>query len=162
MTKKKSGNPPGQIPIRTSVVCAYIFKREANKAKFLILKRKCQYMYGLWQQVAGKIEQGETAIQAILREIKEETGLVPKTFYSADIVESFYEDTHDCIHMVPVFVAVVDTKSKVVLSDEHNHYKWVSAAQAKKMVSFYQQKTSIGIVEKEFARKKPPEQLRIK
>jgi dihydroneopterin triphosphate diphosphatase len=161
MIDMKSPNQPGKIPIRTRVVCAYIFKKETGKTKFLILKRNSRYMYGLWQQVAGRIEKGETAVQAILREIKEETGLTPKAFYSADMVESFYDDKHNCIHIIPVFVAVIDSKAKVVLSDEHSQFKWVSANQAKKLVSFLQQKTSIGIIEKEFARKKPPGELRI-
>ena len=40
--------------------------------------------------VSGGIEQGETATAAALREIREETGLSPSTFYLADAVETFY------------------------------------------------------------------------
>jgi dATP pyrophosphohydrolase len=112
-------------------------------------------MFGLWQQVAGRIEKGETAPQAVLREIKEETGLIPTALYSADIVEIFYEDNHKCIHIIPVFAAVADPKANVVLSDEHSDCKWVSASHAKKYVTFVQQKSSIDIVNKEFALKKP-------
>ena len=161
MNDKKGGTPPAQIPIRTCVVSAYIFRKKAGNIQFLIIKRKSRYMFGLWQQVAGRIEQGETAVQAILREIKEETGIIPKGLYSADIVESFYEDTHNCIHIVPVFAAIADSKAEVILSEEHSAYKWVSAAQAKKYLTFIQQRNSIDIINKEFALKKPPEELRM-
>ncbi|NLI16914.1 MAG: NUDIX domain-containing protein [candidate division Zixibacteria bacterium] len=160
--KNKSGPPPRNIPIRTRVVSAYIFRKKAGEIQFLLLKRKSPYMFGLWQQVAGRIEKGETAPQAVLREIKEETGLIPTALYSADIVEIFYEDNHKCIHIIPVFAAVADPKANVVLSDEHSDCKWVSASHAKKYVTFVQQKSSIDIVNKEFALKKPPEELRIR
>jgi dihydroneopterin triphosphate diphosphatase len=159
--KNKSSLPPQQIPIRTCVVSAYIFRRKAGRVQFLIIKRNTRYMFGLWQQVAGKIEKGETATEAALREIREETGLIPKALYSADIVETFYEDNHKCIHIIPVFAAIADPEANVVLSEEHSAYKWVSASQAKKYVTFVQQKTSIDIINKEFALKKPPEELRV-
>lgn len=160
--KNKSTPPPKNIPIRTCVVSAYIFRKKAGKIQFLIIRRKSPYMFGLWQQVAGKIEKGETAPQAALREIKEETGLIPKELYSADIVEIFYEDNHKCIHIIPVFAAIADSQAEVILSMEHSAYKWVPASQAKKYVTFVQQKSSIDIVNKEFALKKPPEELRLK
>ncbi len=160
--KNKSGPPPENIPIRTCVVSAYIFRKKADQIQFLIIKRKSPYMFGLWQQVAGKIEKGETAPQAALREIKEETGLIPKALYSADIVEIFYEDNHKCIHIIPVFAAITDSKAKVVLSEEHSHFKWVSAKQAIRDMAFVQQKSSIDIINREFALKKPPEELKIK
>jgi dATP pyrophosphohydrolase len=161
MPDNKSKPEPDMIPIRTSVVCAYIFQRQKNGPRFLLLKRKSEYMYGLWAQVAGKIEAGETATQAILREIEEETGNRPMSLYSADIVESFYETTHNCIHMVPVFVAEMSPKDRVVLSDEHSEFKWVTGAEAREMVSFTQQKLSIDLIEREFVLKKPPDELRI-
>jgi dihydroneopterin triphosphate diphosphatase len=159
--KNKPTPPPENIPIRTCVVSAYIFRKNAGKIQFLIIKRNSPYMFGLWQQVAGKIEKGETAPQAALREIKEETGLVPKALYSADIVETFYEDNHKCIHIIPVFAAVADPKASVVLSEEHSQFKWVSAKQAIKHMTFVQQKSSIEIINREFALKKPPDELRI-
>lgn len=127
----------------------------------MILKRKSKYMFGVWQQVAGKVEQGESAVQAILREIEEETGNWPKKLYSVDIVETFYDAAHDCIHLVPVFVAELDPKRWVVLSDEHSEYKWVTSEEAKKHLSFTQQKISIDIIEREFVLKKPPMELRL-
>jgi dihydroneopterin triphosphate diphosphatase len=157
----KKNPAPGSIPIRTSYINVYVFKRFADGPKFLILKRKSRYMYGLWQQVAGKVEEGENGAAAALREIDEETGNYPKYLYSADIVEIFYDIAHSCIHIVPVFVAEFPVRSRVVLSPEHSECKWVTSDEAKKYLPFAQQKESIDTIDREFIDKEPPWQLRI-
>jgi dATP pyrophosphohydrolase len=154
-------HPSSKIPIRAAVVCAQVFKRDDGVARFLILKRKSKYMFGVWQQVAGSIENGETAVEAILRELEEETGQVPMALYSADIVESFYEANYNLIELIPVFVAEFASHAEIVLSDEHSEYKWVSAAEAREHFTFHQQKSSLEIIEREFILKEPPKELRI-
>ena len=148
-----------QIPLRAAVVCAYVIRRDTNQ--FLLLKRQSRYMYGLWQQVAGGIEEGESAVQAILREIREETGHPPRNLYSADIIESFYEVKFNVIEMIPVFVAEFDTSKTVILSVEHSEYKWVSALEAREHANFAQQRKSIEIIEHEFILKTPEPHLKI-
>lgn len=68
---------------------------------------------GIWCQIARKVEGGETAWQAALRELYEETGLAPDAFYSADICEQFYEADRDAITVAPVFVAFIDSAAEV-------------------------------------------------
>ncbi|HBC47935.1 MAG TPA: NUDIX hydrolase [candidate division Zixibacteria bacterium] len=161
MPKDKNNPPPGSIPVRTSAVCAYIFRRGADGPQFLVLKRQSQYMFGLWQQVGGKVESGEKGTTAILREIKEETGVIPQSLYSVDIVESFYDINHGNIHIIPVFVAEFAPTAEVVLSNEHSEYKWVSLAEAKELLVFTQQRASLDIIDREFIRKEPPPQLKV-
>ena len=58
------------------VIDAYVFRRTKSGIKFLLLKRAKTKIYEhLWQGVAGKIEKNETAVDAIIREVKEETNL---------------------------------------------------------------------------------------
>ena len=58
------------IPIRSVVVSAVLLSKIESEIKLLLMKRvKDDY----WCHVAGKVEEKETASQAILREIKEET-----------------------------------------------------------------------------------------
>src|SRR5258708_4951068 len=45
---------------------------------------------GAWSTVRGKIEQGEKAWQAALRELREEAGISPLEFYQLDTVDIFY------------------------------------------------------------------------
>ena len=78
----------------------------------------------LWQGVAGKIEEGEKAWEAAIRELGEETSLRPLKVFIADHVSSFYEKHGDRLNLVPVFGIEVDSQ-KVVLSKEHCDCKWV-------------------------------------
>ena len=67
--------------VKVRVVDAYVYRKTGDKIKYLILKRARTKMYEhLWQGVAGKIEKGEQAWQAAIRELKEETGLDPIGF----------------------------------------------------------------------------------
>lgn len=68
-----------------------VILREAGDAHEVLLLRRNGSLAGEWCQIAGAIEAGETAWQAALREVEEETGLRPSRFYSADIYEQFYE-----------------------------------------------------------------------
>ena len=74
------------------VIDAYVFIQKKEGFKFLMLKRAETKIYEhLWQGVAGKIEKGETAYQAAIRELEEETGLSPKNMFIADHISRFYE-----------------------------------------------------------------------
>ena len=91
------------------VIDAYVFNQTKKGLKFLLLKRAKTRMYEhLWQGVAGKIEKGETASQAAIRELKEETGFEPKRMFVADHISRFYETYGDKINLVPVFGVEVD------------------------------------------------------
>src|SRR5689334_8434359 len=83
---------------------------------------------GTWQTVRGTIESGETAVAAAIRELREETGIVPREFYRLGTVETFYDVTDDAIiHSVP-FLACVGGGAKVKLNDEHDAFRWIAAA----------------------------------
>ena len=96
--------------------------------------------------VAGKVEKGENAIEATLREIKEETGLIPRKLYSADLLEQFYDTDYNVINLVPVFLAFVEENSKVILNAyEHSGYKWISVDAAEDFLIFNNQIKNINI-----------------
>ena len=82
-------------------------------------------MNGKWCQVASSIEAGETAWQAAIREVKEETGTLLTDLWSADICEQFYEAHNERFIMFPVFVSHVDPSVKVQLNREHDAHEWL-------------------------------------
>ena len=111
--------------ITIRVVDCYVFLQTDGGLRFLLLKRNKDKLYEhLWQGVAGKIEGNETASEAAIRELKEETGLEPIRMFVADYVSRFYESHQDRINLVPVFGIEVDSV-EVKLSEEHVDYKWV-------------------------------------
>ena len=132
--------------ITIRVVDCYVFRQTDDDLSFLLLKRNKDKLYEhLWQGVAGKIESGETAFKAAIRELKEETSLEPVRMFVADYVSRFYESHQDRINLVPVFGIEVDS-SEVKLSKEHVDYKWVDIYEALDTLVWRGQKESIQTV----------------
>lgn len=80
----------------------------------------------LWGIPGGKIKRGETAEEALIREVKEETGLF--------IDEIRYIHTQDCIDCVEFFkpahfllmnYTAKTCEKNVVLNDEGLAYQWI-------------------------------------
>jgi dATP pyrophosphohydrolase len=114
----------------------------------LLLKRVSGKIYpGIWQGVTGKIDDNELPYQAALRELKEETGLIPKKIWTIDKVNIFYDAKKNIMNLIPVFGVKVDTQ-KVILSNEHIEYKWCNINEAIKLLTWIQQKKGIKIFHK--------------
>jgi len=80
---------------------------------------------GSWETVHGTIEPGETPVQASLRELREETGLVPAKFYNLSRTEAFYQHRTNELALIPVFAAFVAPDVTVQLSAEHDRAEWL-------------------------------------
>ena len=132
--------------IKVRVVDCYVYNLIHDVPEFLILKRNKNKIYEhLWQGVAGKIEKGEKAWEAAVRELKEETGLDPIRIFVADHVSRFYETHGDRVNFVPVFGIEADS-DLVLLSSEHSEYKWVGYDDAYSHLVWNGQKKGISIV----------------
>lgn len=100
-------------------------QHDAAEAEFLQLRRAPnEPLAGVWAIVRGRIETGETAWQAALRELREETGLVPTEFFAVNAVETFYLAADDAIWHCPGFCAVVSAHADIVLNEEHDAHRW--------------------------------------
>ncbi len=135
----------------TKVVSSYIelhiFKIEANKMKFLLLKRSSNEKYpNIWQMVTGKIKANESAFETAIRELKEETGLEAEEIFTVPIVNSVYLIESDEVCLIPVFVCRVNSKSEVKISSEHCEFKWVTTDEAIKLLNWEGQKKSVKLI----------------
>ncbi|MCF8262031.1 MAG: NUDIX pyrophosphatase [Melioribacteraceae bacterium] len=133
--------------IKSNIIENHIFRESESDIEFLLLKRSHDEIYpNLWQMVSGKIEPSETAVNAAIRELKEETGLCPVKMWVAPSVNSFYLSLDDSINLVPVFASKVDNNNIIILSDEHTEYRWVSKDNAKRMLAWKGQRDSVDII----------------
>jgi dATP pyrophosphohydrolase len=112
--------------IRVSLVDVYILRRAEAELECLVLQRgpngRCP---GSWETVHGHIEGDESPSGAALRELKEETGLVPLKLYNLSRVECFYQHRRDEVALVPVFAALVGREAEVRVSQEHDRAEWL-------------------------------------
>ena len=103
-----------------------------NSSMLLLMRSgKSRWMPKKWGLPGGKIETGETAEEAVIRETKEETSLdIQNLTYLKDLsnkaVDLFYASSYD---------------GNVQIDFEHDDYEWVSRADVE------QYDTTPGIVE---------------
>ncbi|MFA1560047.1 NUDIX hydrolase [Aliivibrio fischeri] len=121
------------IPLSSSVVSGVALSKIDGEVKMLLMKR---VKGGFWCHVAGSIEQGETGIDAIVREFKEETQIDVLNLYNAQYLEQFYEASVNVIQLIPVFVVMCPPQQEVVLNEEHTEYKWCSLEEALELAPF--------------------------
>lgn len=151
-----------EIPIKSFSIAAFILKETSEGVKYLMIRRSSETLNGNWQMVSGKLERGENAVEATLREIKEETGLTPNRLYSTNLVEQFYDTDYHVINLVPVFLAFVDQDAEVILNQyEHDAYKWIDYEEAEDYLEFDNQIENISIIHKRFIKRKPTRFLEI-
>jgi len=121
------------IPINTSVVSGVALKRISGDLKLLLMKRTNEKF---WCHVAGKIENDESAPQAIIREFAEETGVTVTELFTAEYLEQFYEAKRNCITIIPVFVTYLSAGTRIRLNDEHTDFKWCTLEEACALAPF--------------------------
>jgi 8-oxo-dGTP pyrophosphatase MutT (NUDIX family) len=115
----------------SDVVDVYVFRRRGREVDFLLLRRRPESRLGnTWQSVHGRIEPGETAVQAALRELCEETSLEPLRFWQLELVNTFYVAQTEQIMLCPCFAAEVPASAEVRLCHEHTDFRWEAAETA--------------------------------
>lgn len=148
------------VPVLCSAVSVFLLKQGKTEIE-LLLMRRATTMNGKWCQVAGSIEAGETAWQAAIREVKEETGILLTDLWSADICEQFYEAHNERIMMLPVFVSFVDPGVKVKLNQEHDAYEWLGFDAARARASFPGHRNTLRHIKAEYIDRMPDPLLEI-
>ena len=102
------------------------------KDKILILKRhsKRSCSPDKWQPVSGYFKEKESAEGAVLREVKEETGLDGKIVKVGKVFEN--EDKWGTWITKPFLVEVNSNKVKLD-PKEHSEYKWIKPEEFSKL-----------------------------
>ena len=105
----------------TEVVAALI----RDKDRFLICRRPAHKARGLlWEFVGGKVEEGETKEQALVRECMEELGITVKPYGEFMQVLQEYRDI--TVRLTLYNCTVSEGKPQLL---EHIDLKWITAAE---------------------------------
>jgi 8-oxo-dGTP diphosphatase len=99
---------------------------ERNDDYILLLKRNAQRRTSpnKWQTPSGFINEGESAEEAVLREVKEETALDGAIKKSGAVFEVIDEWARWVI--IP-FLIIVNSDKVVIDTREHSEFRWVKA-----------------------------------
>jgi 8-oxo-dGTP diphosphatase len=83
-------------------------------------ERKEKNSHG-WDFPGGGLEPGELVMEALAREVKEETGLHVKVISPAYIYDELIEEKH----LIVMKFVCCQPVGQIVLSTEHEDYRWV-------------------------------------
>ena len=122
------------------------YKIVDSKPQFAIFKRAD---FKIWQFISGGVEEGESSIEAVLREIKEETEMnVDKVFKldsKATIPKEFVggHEWADDLTVIHEFAFCFEVKDEIQLSHEHTEFKWVTYKEALELLKYDSNKTAL-------------------
>ena len=118
----------------------YPYRVVNGEVSFLLFRRAKGKIYeGQWRMIGGKVEDRETYWQAALRELKEETNVVPKSFWTVPSINQFYEHSTDKILSIPAFAAELHPDKPIRLNAEHTEFTWIQSDQASTYIQWPEQ-----------------------
>lgn len=133
-----------RLPIQ---IQAILYRKTNTKTQYLLLKRKSD-TGGFWQPVTGGVEKGETKIQALKREVQEETGIknltkIIKNVHYYEFWDLFKQENRQRLIKEYVFGVEVSPNEKITISWEHTEHKWCSFKEALKLLKYNENKESL-------------------
>ncbi|MFN4184236.1 MAG: NUDIX hydrolase [Hyphomonas sp.] len=117
-----SASQPGRPSPAAGMVC---FKGE----DVLLIRRGTPPMAGDWSIPGGRIEFGERAEAAALRELKEETGIEARLIGLVDVVDAIFTSRSTgqvARHYVLFDFAALWISGDPVAGDDASHAEWIS------------------------------------
>ncbi len=105
-----------------------------NNGYYLLL----QYGLGHWGFVKGHVDEGESDRETLLRELREETGIVNATIVDGFMKEItyFFRSKRELVKKKVRYYIVLTDEKEVVLSFEHKDYRWLRYEDALNLLSF--------------------------
>lgn len=98
--------------------------------KVLLLRESSAYKEGTeegkWDVPGGRIEPNEAVRDGLMREVKEESGLVVKPGKLLNVNDGFPVINGEKCHVVRIYFLCDASESEVVLSQDHDKYDWVN------------------------------------
>lgn len=149
----------GDLQGHTGVgVATYLLRRNGSTIEVLLLRRATRRFLGHWFPIEGMMEVGETAEQATLREVREETCIDPGEFFREQREPVLSAVTGLSIY---VFVGFADPSAQVVINGEHSEFVWLTPAEAEVRLALPEQRAALRRISENFIAKRPEDTPRV-
>ena len=152
------------IPIVSRIVEVCVFRFRSDRIQYLLLQRAhVEPLHpGMWQIITGMVEEGERAVDAAMRELREETGLAPLHSWSLPLVTTFFDVNKNTVHVCPVFAVQVACEPAPKLSAEHAAFDWLELDAARTRLVWPSHRQALDLVDRYIVRgEEAAERLRL-
>jgi len=114
--------------------CGAVVFLKNSEVNYLLMR----YGAGHWDFVKGNVEPNESEKDTVIRELREETGIVDARFVDdfREKIEYFYRRQGATIHKEVIFFLIETHTEKVELSFEHVGYTWLNYQHAMEKLTF--------------------------
>ena len=140
-----------RLPIQIEAI---LFKRADGEIQYLLLKR-IPRSGEFWQPITGGLEEGETVMEALKREIREETGIeniiriIDDVHYfefrDLPFIEYLKKQGQTCEYLKEYVFGVEVALNEVVNFDreEHSEYRWCVFEEALSLMKWRENKEAL-------------------
>jgi len=104
-----------------------------SDGRYLLLRRteEKDFAAGAWECVTGRVDQGESYTDAVLREVREELGVGARINYILGTLHFYRGDARRENELVGVlYCCSVEDPEGITLGWEHSEHRWVTAREA--------------------------------
>ena len=111
-----------------------IFRESDNSRLYLLL----HYPSGHWDFVKGKMEEGESPHQTVVREAQEETGIEDLEFVNGleEEIKYDFQFEGELIHKKVIFYLAKTKTEKITISHEHQDFLWLNFEDSIKKITY--------------------------
>jgi len=121
--------------IASDTIIVYVFRRFGIISQYLML-RKGHSTANVrdWEPFLGDLAEGETAVAAAIREIREKLGLRVISLWALDGVHMNYDAATDRINLSPILAAEVDSEDAQSVTSGADS-RWITFKQAMDLIA---------------------------
>ena len=119
---------------RVNAVYALLYN-EDNKQVLMV----CNKDNNSWTLPGGEVEDNETLVQAVIREVNEETGLIVKPNDIVSINERIFEEEQVQVIFFTFKAEIVGGNISIQYPDEISEIKWVDISTANSLMPYHRE-----------------------